>query len=506
MPTPRAASIIASLTPTELLGFITKQRWFAGKSGAPSGARVASSTVLPWGDGRFAIARVVVTAESGDVTYQLPLAASDPIPGEIADQFVVRRAGDGRPALYDAVHDPAFRAGLIRALAEGAVAENNGSRWTVESFANDWPPDASSITSIVGSAEQSNTSIVIGDRAILKLFRILKSGLHPDVEVTQFLARAGFANTPRLLATIQFDDAGEVTTAGMVQTLLPGASDAWTYTLERARPYFAAPTGRDAPNAFVKDITRLGAVTRAMHEALAGDDDDPAFSPEPIAPEDLERWAQRTQHSIRESLSLLERQLSSPEFPQNRVAEAQALVRRRDHYVGWIDEIVDNVGESVGDGARIRIHGDYHLGQVLRTSTGDFMVIDFEGEPAKPLEERREKTSPLRDVAGMLRSIAYAAATLATSVEKTVDMPTRELRAARWERDAREAFLAGYLAATTERDDAPELFPEAETQIRQLLALFETEKAFYELTYELNNRPTWAWIPMRGIAKLFVTR
>jgi len=122
------------------------------------------------------------------------------------------------------------------------------------------------------------------------------------------------------------------------------------------------------------------------------------------------------------------------------------------------------------------------------------------------LEERREKTSPLRDVAGMLRSIAYAAATLATSVEKTVDMPTRELRAARWERDAREAFLAGYLAATTERDDAPELFPEDETQIRQLLALFETEKAFYELTYELNNRPTWAWIPMRGIAKLFVTR
>src|SRR5689334_10283948 len=168
MATPRDASIIASLTPTELLGFITKQRWFAGKSGAPSGARVASSIVLPWGDGRFAIARVVVTMDSGDVTYQLPLAASDAIPGEIADQFVVRRAGDGRAALYDAVHDPEFRAGLTRALAEGAVVQSNGSRWTVESFANGWLPDASSTTSIVGSAEQSNTSIVIGDRAILK--------------------------------------------------------------------------------------------------------------------------------------------------------------------------------------------------------------------------------------------------------------------------------------------------------------------------------------------------
>jgi trehalose synthase-fused probable maltokinase len=507
MPTPQKASVIASLTTSELLEFITKQRWFAGKSDTPSGARIAHSIVLPWGEGRFAIARVVVTADSGDVTYQLPLAMSDSIPDGIADRYVVRLPGDGRPGIYDAVHDPEFRAGLIRALGEGAVVENNESRWTVESFANDWLPDASSITSIVGSAEQSNTSIVIGDRAILKLFRILKSGIHPDVEMTQFLsARAGFANTPRLLATIQFDDAGETTTAGILQAFLPGASDGWTYALDRGRPYFAAPVGRDAPNAFVADSKRLGAITRAMHDALAGDDDDPAFAPEPIAPEDLERWAQRTQHSIRESLSLLERQLASPDFPRNRVAEAEALVRRRDHYVGWIDEIVDNVGESVGDGARIRVHGDYHLGQVLRTSTGDFMVIDFEGEPAKALEERREKTSPLRDVAGMLRSIAYAAATLATSVEKTVDMPTRELRAARWERDVRDAFLAGYLAATTERDDAPELFPEDETQIRQLLALFETEKAFYELAYELNNRPAWAWIPMRGIAKLFVTR
>jgi trehalose synthase-fused probable maltokinase len=510
MATPHEAPIVASLaslTQTEILGFIAKQRWFAGKGATPVGARVANAIVLPWGHGRFAVARVVVAADSGDVTYQLPLAASDAIPGGIADRFVVRHPGDGRLGLSDAVHDPEFRAGLARALAAGAAAHEHGSSWTSEPLGDDWLPDRPDITSTVGSVEQSNTSIVIGDRAILKLFRILNAGIHPDVEITGFLStRAGFANTPRLLATIQFDDDGERTTAGMLQAFVPGASDGWSYALDRARPYFAAPPGRDTPNVFVKDITRLGAVTRAMHDALAGDDDDPAFTPEPITPEDLERWAQRTQHAIRESLSLLERQLSTPEFPRNRIAEAQALVRRRDHYVGWIDEIVDNVGESVGDGARIRIHGDYHLGQVLRTSTGDFMVIDFEGEPAKSLEERREKTSPLRDVAGMLRSIAYAAATLATSVEKTIDMPTRELRAARWERDTREAFLTGYLAATDDRDDAPELFPEDEKQVRQLLSLFETEKAFYELAYELNNRPSWAWIPMRGIAKLFVTR
>lgn len=507
MATPHETPImtsLASLTQTEILGFITKQRWFAGKSATPTSARVANAIVLPWGNGRFAIVRVVVTADNGSVTYQLPLAVNDSMPGGIADRFVLRRAPAG---LYDAVQDPEFRTGLARALAAGARARDDGSSWTIEALVAGWLPDATNVATTVGSAEQSNTSIVIGDRAILKLFRILNAGIHPDVEITQFLsARAGFANTPRLLATIEFDDDGERTTAGMLQAFLPGSSDGWTYALECGRPYFAAPAGRDAPNVFVKDITRLGAVTRAMHDALAGDDDDPAFAPEPITPEDLERWAQRTQHAIRESLSLLERQLSTPDFPRNRSAEAQALMRRRDHYVGWIDEIVDNVGESVGDGARIRIHGDYHLGQVLRTSTGDFMVIDFEGEPAKSLEERREKTSPLRDVAGMLRSIAYAAATLATSVEKTVDMPTRELRAARWERDVREAFLAGYLGATEDRDDTPELFPEDEKQVRQLLALFETEKAFYELAYELNNRPSWVWIPMRGIAKLFVTR
>ena len=176
-------------------------------------------------------------------------------------------------------------------------------------------------------------------------------------------------------------------------------------------------------------------------------------------------------------------------------------MKRRDHYIGWINEIDDTLGDDVG--MRIRIHGDYHLGQVLHTPSNNFMVIDFEGEPSRSLEERREKASPLRDVAGMLRSFAYAAATLAMSVEKTQDVPTRELRAARWERDVRTAYLEGYLV-TGDEDDA-DFLPEDTAHVRQLLNLFEAEKAFYELAYELNNRPAWAWIPMRGISKLFVS-
>jgi maltose alpha-D-glucosyltransferase/alpha-amylase len=153
---------------------------------------------------------------------------------------------------------------------------------------------------------------------------------------------------------------------------------------------------------------------------------------------------------------------------------------------------------------KIRVHGDYHLGQVLRAPSGEFIVIDFEGEPLRPLGERREKTSPLRDVAGMLRSFAYAAATLAISTEKKLDMPTRELRVARWERDVRGAFLDGYLATADEEDTG--FLPEEPAHVQQLIALFETEKAFYELAYELNNRPAWAWIPMRGISKLLTAQ
>jgi maltose alpha-D-glucosyltransferase/alpha-amylase len=511
MPTGQDAPIVAalaSLGDDALLSFITTQRWFGAKGAVPTRAHLHSSIVVPWGDGRFAIARVVVTTDDAEITYQLPLAARASIPHGVSDRSVVATAtAAAATSVYDAVHDSEFRAGLAQALAAGAVARDDGSHWTIESLATGWLSAATDIKTTVSSAEQSNTSIVIDNRAILKLFRTLTPGIHPDVEVTQFLTtRAGFTNTPRLLATIHFDDDGRRTTAGMLQEFLPGSTDAWSHAFERGRSYFTAPPGRDASNAFVVEATRLGNVTRAMHDALASDDDDPAFAPEPSMPEDLERWAQRTKHAIRDSLALLERQITSRDFPRDRVAEAQALVRRREHYIGWIDEIVDDVGDAVTEGMLIRIHGDYHLGQVLRAASGDFMIIDFEGEPSKSLAERREKASPLRDVAGMLRSLAYAAATLATSVERTIDAPTRELRAARWERDVRQAFLAGYLGERDALQDRPELFPDDDQHVRQLVALFETEKAFYELAYELNNRPSWVWIPMRGIAKLFVTR
>jgi maltose alpha-D-glucosyltransferase/alpha-amylase len=324
--------------------------------------------------------------------------------------------------------------------------------------------------------------------------------VHPDVEVAEFLtSQSAFTNTPQLVGVLHYAWGTESAVAGMAQEFLPKSTDAWKYALDRGRPYFEAPIDRDVANAFVGDARRLGAVTRALHEALVGDDDDAAFAPDDVTPEDVDRWAHRTQQSIRESLALLAAQLTNGAIPKDRIAEATALVARRDHLLGWINEIDDSIGDDLG--LRTRVHGDYHLGQVLRTASGDFTIIDFEGEPSRSLAERREKTSPLRDVAGMLRSFAYAAATLGTSA-KNIDARTRELRTARWERDVRNAFLEGYLAARD--DDAAEILPADETHVRQLIALFEAEKAFYELVYELNNRPAWVWIPMRGISKLFL--
>jgi maltose alpha-D-glucosyltransferase/alpha-amylase len=496
------AAALGALTSDVLLRFLAKQRWYAIKSAASACARLIDSVVAPWGGGRYAFARIGVTADNAEHVYQLPLAILSSSNGAPESAVITYIDVDGnRLAVVDAVHDAQFRLGLANAVAAGHSANNADAHWTAR------PAGARRLTfgdqtpSRVGSAEQSNSSIVVGESAIVKLFRLLKPGVHPDVEVTDFLTtRTAFANTPALLGLMTLDSRDERTTLGMMQEFLPESVDAWSYALEQGAAYFAAPPHRDAPNTFLPHARQLGAITRALHEALASDDDDPAFAPEPASHDDIDRWAHRTQQSIRRSLALLEQRVTSPDFPKDRLAEAQALVRRGEHYAGWVNEIDDTMGDDLG--MRIRVHGDYHLGQVLRARSGDFMVIDFEGEPSRTLDERREKSSPLRDVAGMLRSFAYAAATLAMACDKKIDAPTRELRTARWERDVRAAYLDGYLGAPEERDDHPDVLPEEEANARQLIALFEMEKAFYELAYELNNRPAWAWIPMRGIAKL----
>lgn len=490
-----AAEAARSLESDALLRYVQARRWFGAKGGAPTAVRVAHAVALPWEDGAFALLRIEVDTASGVQHYQLPIAArATPPSGSTAIATV------GALTLFDATEDPVFRQELATAFAHGCVVEYDGGRWVVER-AGDRPlmlPPGAEIS--LGSAEQSNTSMRLGALAILKLFRKLEPGEHPDVEITEFLTvRQGFQHTPVLLGTMRWEDAQGTTVGGMLQELVRGAADAWEHALATGRPYFTAPRDSTPEDTFAADAAQLGRVTRAMHEALSRDDSSPAFAPEPAEEEDLQDWAERAEQQVGQAIDLLERQLAAGRVKADRAEEAKVVVRRREHYLELIHEIVETVDEDAG--RCIRHHGDFHLGQVLRTAAGEFMIIDFEGEPARPLDERRRKQSALRDVAGMLRSFSYAAATLAAEARgdgpSALDPATVELRAGRWERDAREAFLAGYFAGA-----AADFLPRDPANARRLLALFEIEKVFYELSYELNNRPDWVGIPLRGVARL----
>jgi maltose alpha-D-glucosyltransferase/alpha-amylase len=262
--------------------------------------------------------------------------------------------------------------------------------------------------------------------------------------------------------------------------------------LDRGRVAFAveAPTGIP----FVAEAEVLGAVTREMHMALASDDRDPAFAPEPASTADVRRWADEVRESIDRTLDLLQHSRASGSLPDEVARDVDGVLTQRGVVRGLVEGWTAEIGDDVG--ARIRHHGDYHLGQVLQAVDGEFMVIDFEGEPARPLEQRRAKHSALRDVAGMMRSFAYAAASCAEEARADLGDHDARTRVDRWEHELREAFMRGYLPEG--REHSPFL-PRSRARLDVLLKLFEAEKVLYELSYELNNRPTWVWIPLRGL-------
>lgn len=495
-----SSSSLKSIPSETLAGWLTGRRWFSAKGSTPDEVAIVDVIPVSWGAHGSAITRVRVTMSGQTLEYQLPVTVienSGPPATSAPGSIATIEAGDARGLLIDATEDATFREAAGDAFERGASFRGDSSEWVVEKVGE--PPGISGLPARLGSAEQSNTSLLFGDRAILKFFRRLEEGENPELEIGNALTEAGFENVPKLLGRIRFITGDDSIDAGMLQQLVPQSVDAWKHALNTGRKYFSAPAGSEPANGFVRDAESLGWVTRAMHEALAAIAGKPAFTPRPATPADVQGWAERAQRSVNEGLDLLAAVSRRRGLPAERAAEAEVLLSRRDHFSRHLDELTQATRKDAG--ARIRHHGDYHLGQVLRGADGTFYVIDFEGEPARSLAERREQYSALRDVAGMLRSFAYAAATLATEASAVLDSRTRELRSARWERDARAAFLRGYLAP---HSGAGAFLPKGDTETRQLISLFETEKVFYELAYELNNRPDWVWIPMRGVSKLLV--
>jgi maltokinase len=462
-----------------LAEFLPRQRWFGAKDRTIELVRIRTIDVLSGGapgspgaapDGAVWPVLLRIDAEVAlvggeDARYQVLLGLR---PTGVQCEFLAGHEGavlgecetkQGQALVYDALLDSELALALLRVVAPDLPAER------VRPL----------------GAEQSNTSLVYDDHMILKLFRRLTEGHNPEVEVIERLAAAGFTSVPEPLASWRKDDVD----LAFLQRFLAGATDGWHIALTSLRELFAeytigaAPPPGDALGAgagmpfesadpaeargdFAAEAERIGEVTAELHQAMAR-----GFGTNRVSGAD---WAKP-----------MEEQLDRVLGPDDR---ALADGARR---------IIARLAEIPDPGPAIRVHGDYHLGQVLRTDAGWF-VLDFEGEPARPLEERTRPSSPLKDVAGMLRSLSYAPAVALSYQEDDLSPLGRA-----WESRNRDCFMAGYLRKAVEREPILPTDPAVRSAV---LAAFELDKALYEVAYERANRPDWARIPLEAVGRL----
>jgi predicted trehalose synthase len=445
-----------------LLGTIASQRWFGGKSRDVLDARVLDAGVVPGGPPilAFAIVEVRYGLQTHDL-YHLPLGFRPETEGWGAS---IIAASEGW-TVYDAISDPELVRRIVDLTAAGETLDIGeatllfrGSGDFAESLG-----DRSEIRPM--GAEQSNSSLVIDERLALKLYRRIEAGMNPELEILRFLTERGFQYIAALEGYISYEGRPLEATLAILQQFIPSRGDGWELALETL--------GSDS--GWLPSRThRLGEVTADLHNALASDPADPHFAPEEPSSEALALISASIDEEIEQVFAAL------PDIP------AVAPVRGRGEEVRDRLRSLTHIG-SVGK--VIRHHGDYHLGQALWTNEEDWLILDFEGEPARSVPDRRRKRSPLRDVAGMLRSFAYAAS--ASVIQRGVEPPEG------WEEQCRTGFLEGYLATVD-----PVLLPPDRRSVERLLTVFELEKAVYELRYELGNRPDWISIPVAGILRM----
>ena len=436
----------------DLAQWLPRQRWYSGQA-EPETITILDQEIR--GDRFPVLVRLLVEADGRIYQVLVGVRGRDERPDFLRgqDQAVI---GDiathqGEAVAYDAVFDPELALVLLDAVAPHENAER---------------------ARLMG-AEQSNSSIVYDERLILKVFRRIQRGHNPEVEITEALAAQGFHCLAEPLATLRVRDFD----LAILQPFLAGAAEGWALALTSLRDLFGLndttsipvinpdepppgpPDPAQAGGDFAGEAARLGAMTGTMHVALAD-----AFGRQPA---EAKEWA-----------TAIAAQVDDLEEGDVDRAGAQAI----------IDDLT-----TLDGGAAIRVHGDYHLGQVLRTDHG-WYVLDFEGEPARPLEDRRRPSSPLKDVAGMLRSFHYASAVARTERDEYA----LEDLAAAWEMRNRQAFLRGYMKAAGDGG----ILPSDPESVAAVLAAFELEKAVYELGYERSHRPDWTHIPLAALRRL----
>jgi maltose alpha-D-glucosyltransferase / alpha-amylase len=498
--------------------FLPRQRWFGAKDQRVRGAALLARgevVRLPEeGSGPETFMAGVVEAQfaRGGQRYFLPLATiwstADTesrqalVPATLAELRQFRREG----ALVDALSQDGFSLAMMEAIRqESSIRLEGGEIRCRKTPIFDQVPPPERLVLRRSGVEQSNSSVIFDDYGILKIYRRLQPGPHPEIEMTRFLVeRAGFANTPSPLATLELFldgiDGPEPHALGVLFAFVRNQGDGWTQALDYLKRYLddtllsAGHTPADLPDPDVFFLTlarQLGIRTAEMHRALGQQcRDDPDFDPEPITAEDIAEWRRELESAAADMLSALERERAKLPAPAQELAER--VLALRDGFFRQIRLLIPDAIEA----CKTRFHGDFHLGQVLVVKN-DFIIVDFEGEPTRPLAERRRKSSPLRDVAGMIRSFDYASFTAVRQLAEA--RPAAEPRMVQLAEAWRQRAVDGFRAAYRKTMRGCAAYPASKRQARELVAFFTLEKAVYEVSYELANRPDWADIPLRGV-------
>jgi maltose alpha-D-glucosyltransferase/alpha-amylase len=517
---------------------LPKQRWFGGKAVAIKAVCVLDAIPIPVGETTGWVTLVRVDPVHGEAaTYAVPLLfyggeqavalRRDQPQAVYAEVEVDARDGGANGVLADALEDPWFAAALLEGIERRRRWNGTGGQLAAtrtRAFRN-LLPEGETAAPVPLHTDQSNTSIRFGQRLVLKLIRRLAEGVSPDLEIGRFLTeRARFPHIPPVAGALEYHVAKrEPVTVAALQGFVANEGDAWHYTLDQVDQYIERvlvrsepPEAVPVPTGSLLDLTEgeppplvaellggyvetarlLGRRVAELHRALASDAEHPAFAPEPFGLLHQRSIYQSMRNLTARTFRLLRDRVAT--LPAEVVPDATRLARLESQVLEACRRIV---GERLG-GRCIRCHGDLHLGQVLRTGN-DFVIIDFEGEPARPLGERRVKRSPLRDAAGMLRSFDYATqAALRTAPERGIvqatDLPRIERWVRFWARWTSSSFLRAYLHQLA----GSGLIPAGRREIAMLLRFLLLEKAVYELGYELNNRPTWVAVPVRGVLGL----
>ncbi|ARO33999.1 trehalose synthase/alpha amylase protein (plasmid) [Rhizobium sp. NXC14] len=489
-----------------LPAYLAKRRWFGAKDQPLQAARLISATPIPYADG-VVLGELEVELPDHSESYQLPLAIAwdDAQPSALTQQLALGRVRQGRRVgfLTDGFAVEPMARGILRGLADRSRI--TGRTGTLEFFGTE-RLDRLNITDEMPvhwlSAEQSNSSLIVGDVAMIKLIRHIFPGVHPEVEMTRFLTCAGYDHTAPLLGEIAHtDSSGRRSTLIIVQGAIRNQGDAWNWmlnNLRRAADEFVLNDPALEPDdevfqPLINFVAMVGVRLGELHAVLAGENADEAFSPVVAGDDEVEAIKKAVSGEVAYAMSRLAEREENADPMIDQLAGP--LLDRRSELI----ELGARLAESARGSLMTRTHGDFHLGQIL-VSEGDAVIIDFEGEPAKNLAERRAKTVPLRDAAGLLRSLSYLVATAQLENDAITEHESEVRRdaIARFGRRAKEAFLGAYWQAVS-TSAALAMPPD---QRRRVLDAFLLEKAAYEIAYEARNRPKWLPIPLAGLTEI----